>query len=378
MINSTNNKTVLILTARFGAGHISAANAIKDYLLEEDASMNVMIRDFINVSVPIMNNPMVSLYESNTKYTPSLYNFYYYLKKAFNSKYDLAHRLYTHKLTEYILDVKPDIVISTFPLASACLHNIKTKYPKINLPTVTVITDVVDSLEWVYSTTDMYFVPSIEVKNRFIQKGISANKFKVTGVPINKKFLADKPSSLSNKRKLLLLGGGRGLFDINEDFMYWIDNFLDSHSHSVEVTIVTGKNQKLYDLLTINKPVKHIKVLGFVTNMDELIKEHDLIITKPGGATLFEAIHAQTPVAVKLPKIGQEIENSKFIIDKGIGLFYYNTLDLEDIFNSLLTDEFNDIVLYLQKGISDFKSTLHIENIYQYISDLIESKKVNY
>ena len=32
---SFNNKTVLILTAQFGAGHISAANAIRDYILEK-------------------------------------------------------------------------------------------------------------------------------------------------------------------------------------------------------------------------------------------------------------------------------------------------------------------------------------------------------
>ena len=56
--------------------------------------------------------------------------------------------------------------------------------------------------------------------------------------------------------------------------------------------------------------------------MYELLEESDLIITKPGGATLFEAIYANTPVIVKSPKVGQEIENAKFIIDKGIGLIY--------------------------------------------------------
>ena len=31
-----NKKTILILTAQFGAGHISAAKAIKEYILEKD------------------------------------------------------------------------------------------------------------------------------------------------------------------------------------------------------------------------------------------------------------------------------------------------------------------------------------------------------
>ena len=63
--------------------------------------------------------------------------------------------------------------------------------------------------------------------------------------------------------------------------------------------------------------------------MHNLVKNYDLMITKPGGATLFEAIHLNTPVIVKLPKIGQEIENAKFIIDKGIGIIYNDENDLK-------------------------------------------------
>ena len=38
-----NKKTILILTAQFGAGHISAAKAIKEYILEKDNNINVVI-----------------------------------------------------------------------------------------------------------------------------------------------------------------------------------------------------------------------------------------------------------------------------------------------------------------------------------------------
>ena len=40
------NKTILILTAQFGAGHVSAANAIKEYILQKDDSINVVIENF--------------------------------------------------------------------------------------------------------------------------------------------------------------------------------------------------------------------------------------------------------------------------------------------------------------------------------------------
>ena len=108
-------KTILILTAQFGAGHISAANAIKDALLEKERFFNIVIQNFITIGAPKMNKPMIKIYENNTKYTPGLYNYYYYLKKSFNSKYDISTKIYTPKLIEYILDKKPDLIISTFP-----------------------------------------------------------------------------------------------------------------------------------------------------------------------------------------------------------------------------------------------------------------------
>lgn len=374
MIKLSKNKTILILTAQFGAGHISAANAIKNYILEKENNYNIIIENFIDASIPRMNKPMVKLYENNTKYTPGLYNYYYYLKKSFDPRHDVAHKIYTPKLTKYILEVKPDLIISTFPLAAACVYNLKTKYPDIKIPTLTVITDVVDSLEWVYPGTDMYFVPSSEIKNRFVQKGINPSSVRVTGVPISNKFYIDEKESISGKYRLLLVGGGRGLFDIEEEFIYWIDNFIDKHKDKIEVSIVTGKNEKLYKTFTEKKPFKNITVLGYINDMHNLIKKFDLILTKPGGATLFESIYSQTPILVKMPKIGQEIENSKFIIDKGIGFVYDEEKELESIFKALPTGEFDSHIDFMQENIKEFKKSIFPINIYEHISELINNK----
>ncbi|RDY24715.1 galactosyldiacylglycerol synthase [Romboutsia maritimum] len=374
LIDTNKCKTILILTAQFGAGHISAAKAIKDYILEQDNSYNVIIQNFINASIPKMNKPMVKLYENNTKYTPELYNYYYYLKKSFDPRYDIFHRIYTPKLSEYILEIKPDLIISTFPLAAACVHNFKEKHTEIKIPNLTVITDVVDSLEWVYSNTDMYFVASSEIKNRFVQKGINPDNIKVTGVPVNKNFYTTTKVTNPDKYRLLLLGGGRGLFDVDEDFMYWIDEFLENYKNIIDVTIVTGKNYKLYEHLTEKKPLSNIKVLGFVNDMHNLIKDYDLMITKPGGATLFEAILSQTPVIVKVPKVGQEIENARFIIDKGVGIIYSDDNDLKNIFNSLASGEFDTFISFMQNNISQFKSLINTDKIGEYILELINSK----
>ena len=368
-----NKKTILILTAQFGAGHISAAKAIKEYILQKDDSINVVIENFISASVPRINKPMVKMYERNTKYVPGLYNYYYYIKKSFDSKFDISYKIYMPKLAEYIKSIDPDLIISTFPCAAACINDFNIKNPHKKIPSITVITDVVDSLEWIFKTTDMYFVPSHEIKNRYVQKGMAPEIFRVTGVPVSSKFICDKKIK-SDKLRLLLIGGGRGLFDVSEEFMYWIDNFIEDHKENLEVTIVTGSNSKLYSNLTEKKPLNNIKVLGFVNNMYELLEESDLIITKPGGATLFEAIYANTPVIVKSPKVGQEIENAKFIIDKGIGLIYNDEKDLEDIFTKIVDDEFEPLMRFMKDNMSEFKKSIHPDKICEYISEIINNK----
>lgn len=369
-MNETSKKTILILTAKFGAGHVSAANAIKEYLLEKDDNINVVIEDFIGASMPKINGPMVKLYEKNTKYVPGLYNFYYYVKKSFDSSIDMSYKMYMPKLTTFINSVNPDLIISTFPGAAACVNDLNLKNPDKKIPSITVITDVADSLEWIFKSTDMYFVPSYEIKNRFVQKGLSPDIFRVTGVPVSKKFICDKKVR-SNKLRLLLMGGGRGLFDFDETFMHWLDKYLNEYKDMLDVTIVTGSNKKLYDNLTEKNPLQNIDVKGFVTNMPDLLKEYDLVLTKSGGATLFEAISSNTPMIVKNPKVGQEIENAKFIRDKGIGILYDRDEDLKNIIKSLLKGDLNSRIIFMEKNITEFKKTMHPDKIADYIFELI-------
>lgn len=158
---------------------------------------------------------------------------------------------------------------------------------------------------------------------------------------------------------------------MDTDFFYYIDELLDNHCNDIEITIVCGKNEKLYDKLTQRKPLNNINVLGFVTDMSTLLKDHNILVTKPGGATLFEAIHAQIPVIVKLPKVGQEIENARFIIDKGIGIIYNDDNDLKEIFDSLTNRTLDSKINFMRNNIIELKQTINLDKIADYILDLL-------
>ena len=51
---------------------------------------------------------------------------------------------------------------------------------------------------------------------------------------------------VDGKYNVLLMGGGRGLFDFDEDFIRWLDGFCKEYEDKIHVTIVTGKNEKLF------------------------------------------------------------------------------------------------------------------------------------
>ena len=106
--------------------------------------------------------------------------------------------------------------------------------------------------------------------------------------------------------------------------------------------------------------------------MDELLKSHDLMMTKPGGATLFEAIYTKTPLMVKIPKLGQEIENGKFIIDKGIGLMYSDEKDLREILKNIASGNSDSILSFMNHNIEQFRQTIYPENIALYLERLLE------
>ncbi len=49
------------------------------------------------------------------------------------------------------------------------------------------------------------------------------------------------------------------------------------------------------------------------------MKDSDLIISKPGGITLFETIYSELPILAFNPFLQQEIDNASFILNNEIG-----------------------------------------------------------
>jgi processive 1,2-diacylglycerol beta-glucosyltransferase len=92
---------------------------------------------------------------------------------------------------------------------------------------------------------------------------------------------------------------------------------LDKLERPFQTLVVAGRNEELRRELAVQDRRHPTHVLGFVTNMQELMAVADLIITKPGGLTSSEALAMGKPLFILNPIPGQEAANSDFLLGHG-------------------------------------------------------------
>jgi UDP-N-acetylglucosamine:LPS N-acetylglucosamine transferase len=317
---------------------------------KEYDNVKVDIIDLFQELNPKSASAFSKMYNMVTKFSPLVYDMYYVIKKKqennFIDKFMIDQNL--DKAVDIIYQGDPDIIISTFPACSGYVSRIKEKL-KFKTPLVTVMTDVVDSVEWIYDRTDEYWVPAKETKDFLISKAVEESMIRVTGIPVDEKFTIGKEINYRKKKQILIMGDIIEKFDLDSkkrlEKLDSLDNYL--------IKIVTGRNKKLYNKL-IKNDFKNIEIIGFTNNISSLMAHSDLVVTKPGGLTLFEAINSEVPVITNFKSFGQENGNIDFIKKREIGILIEDKRDFLDEVKLCLENE--DIIEKYRENIKIIKS----------------------
>lgn len=297
---------ILILTAKYGMGHYSASISLKQELEKEDT--NVEIVDFFEIVFPILKNVFYGMFNILVSKCGSIYNFFY--KFTANTNVTPFKTLARKRVEKLIEDRNPDIIISTFPVCSSYISDYK-KNKETDIKLYTYITDVNANKEWITDETDTYFVGSRETEKQLQNFDISKEKIKIVGIPVKEEFKIQEINK--EKNEIVIMGGGLGIVP-------GIDNILNElleKEDNYHITLITGKNKKIYKKY-YNKH-ENLTVLGYTEDVYKYMKKANLVITKPGGITLFEAIYSKTPIYVIHPFLSQEIGNATFIETYEIG-----------------------------------------------------------
>jgi processive 1,2-diacylglycerol beta-glucosyltransferase len=317
---------VLIATVTAGGGHLAAAAALEEAwqaLRPGDVVDQVDLSKFFS---PLHRKIMSDGYVQLVNHAPELWGMVFAktdkpkAARALNRVRKIFPSNSRHRFGRYVRQTRPDVVLCThyFPLET--LNHLRHKRGGPRPLAVSVITDFEAHALWMDSCVDLYCVAAEETKARLVARGAVAEDVMVTGIPISARFSVKlnpkavrKSLGLRDDLPVLLVpSGGFGMGPVAE-----ILAELDKVEHPFQTVVVTGRNADLRRELAAQDRKHPTQVLGFATNMHELMAVADLLITKPGGLTSSEALALGKPMVILNPIPGQEAANSDFLLEHG-------------------------------------------------------------
>ena len=125
------------------------------------------------------------------------------------------------------------------------------------------------------------------------------------------------------------------------------------------------------ELKNISKyyPNDNIKILGYINNVPEMLNIADLIITKPGGATVTECLYFDVPMLFIGKISGQEKANARYLEKNKCANVCDNVNIMFKNIDKLLG---NDKRLEKYKNnINKIKKNNSMEKLFELINDLL-------
>lgn len=343
MLNSNSNSKVLILTAKYGNGHVQVAKTLENKC-KELGFKKVSICNLYSESFPIFSEITQYLYLKSFSIGKQFYRLFYYgVDKIYNKRMmNLYFKMGHKRLHQIVQNEQPDIIINTFPMIVVPEYRRKTGTV---IPTFNVLTDFCLHKIWVHENIDKYYVATNHVKNKLTEIGVHPSSIKVTGIPIraqfeekqNQKEIYKKYQLDPNKKTLLIMAGAHGVLkNVKELCQTFITNRKD-----IQTVVVCGKNTLLKESLEPLAQMypENFKVYSYVERVDELYQITSCMITKPGGITLTEATALGVPVILFKPVPGQEKENALFFEQNRAAIVVNQIEDMVDEVDKLLSDQ---------------------------------------
>ncbi|WP_339319599.1 glycosyltransferase [Paenibacillus sp. FSL R10-2734] len=310
------NPKVLIVTSAFGDGHMKVAEAIEHSFRRRGIKRIITLDLFAEVH-PSLNELSRRFYLNSTGYTQEFYGLVYTMTSKMKPDHimgRLIHSLGKRKVQRIIDEIRPDIIIHTFPYLAAAELATETRS---RIPLFTVMTDYVVHGRWLHPQTTKYSIATESMRAALLSAGIAEEKLVVSGIPIREAFeqtqdreaLMRKHGLDGNRRYLLLAAGAYGVLS---DISNLIKRVL--LQSSIDLIVICGNNHKLRAATEeIFQGNPRVHILGYTEEMQELMCISSCLLTKAGGITLTEAMAQALPVIVYRPLPGQEAGNAEWL-----------------------------------------------------------------
>lgn len=329
-------KHILILTADYGYGHRSAANAIADALQEThgDYCSVEIVNPMDDPSVPVFLRDGENGYDKIVRAAPDLYKLGYDIgdTRVVSSIIKNGFTLMLFNILREIIHQKqPDVIVCTYPTYQEILFAIFT-LEKYRIPVLTVVTDLatVNRL-WFHPVADLCVVSTQAVYDLAIKAGLPSEKVKIVGIPVRPELIKGNQERNAIRASL---GWQEDLFTVLALGSQRVEHLYDALwvlNHSgfpLQLIIAAGGDQEFYD--RCQETEWHVKthVYNFVTEMGTFMQGADCIVGKAGGLTVSESLACGLPLILVDVIPGQETGNAQHVVSGDAGTLASNPTEV--------------------------------------------------
>lgn len=257
-------------------GHNMAAKAIQEELILQGQKADMI--EYLEIINPKLKDGVNNLYLKSTKKEGKIFKNIYklgelYEKTKLKSPVYWVNSLSKKKLYKYIKDNEYNYVVTTHLFAAQALTAVKKKE---NIHFLQIATDYVSIPFWSETNPDYFVVPSEELENDFIEKGIPKDKLVPLGIPVCKEYREklDKDKCKEelnldvNQKYVLILNGSMGFGNVTE-----IVKKLLAETNDINYIVSSGNNKELLkELNNIQEEDDRLIVLPFKKDLSKFMR----------------------------------------------------------------------------------------------------------
>ncbi len=309
---------ILVLTAGFGDGHNTAARSLALAMRNKLAASQepVVVVDLFEQRCPRLTRFLQTAYQVAIVNFPAAWR-WAYQKLATN---DVGHHpnrlnlMLQEGLAELLRLHQPRALVSTYPFYSTLLAPIRARQQVP--PLFTVVTDSVSvHPSWTNDPSDFFCVADEDTADVLHARQLSSKNIFVTGFPVSPDFATPLPSPRpKEERRRILYFPSTPVPHVAATLEALRPLLLSG----ARLTLPAGKHQRRLHL-TLNRfadslPEESFTVVGWTDQIPHLLRTHDFVICKAGGAILHEVLAARTPAIIDYVVPGQEEGNADMLL----------------------------------------------------------------
>lgn len=348
-----NTPKILIISSDTGGGHRSAAKTIADGVEKFWKGESAVVRTIKAVEESHhITEKLVKVYNWTLK---NKQHWMKYLYWAMNKIRPETREFFHKRCIGYVRGQFerwcPHIVVSVHPLTQHIFARILKELDLIDqVPLVTVVTDPCYGFwkGWACDDVSLYLVANEDAERQLIDYGISPERIKISGMPVDPKFHEIDEKDAQSARRIYGLdpdkftvfvnAGWVGGGNIPKIFKEFVRGELD-----VQAIFLAGKNEELrLEAEEIAKSAKFpVKVIGYSDEIEKLMQSANVMISKLGGLTTFEALACRLPIIADAttPPMPQEAGTSRLIEARGAGILLKRSTDIVPTIRNLVNNQ---------------------------------------